>query len=571
MENISLVSWGSGYVQDETLAQELAWRVDLVNVHEMGHSYFGDAIVCRDFAHAWLKESWATYIMQCWREDDYSQDEALYVYYQNATTYFDEADKKYKRPIVTRHFKSSWDMYDRHLYQGGSCRLHTLRCELGDEVFWTAVRDYLKRFNGKVVETDDFRYVLEEHSGRSLGRFFDQWFHTPGYPDLKVSFRYDDERKQGTFEIEQRQVDQEKGTPAFVLSTDLSWTIDGAEHRLPLILNQVKQIVTVAMSSEPQQVRFDPDCQALHKLSFNPGDSLLRRQLTDAPDIIGRIQAACELAKTSKRANIQAIVDAYPNEPFWGVRREFVKVLAESQSETAVAGLAGIISLEQDPMTLANLFRAAGHYREGRIADAIVARLNGDLPYLATEAAYEALGKQREGAPWEILAQASRQESYNGLAQSGAFRGLAATRRPEAIELLLERVDYGATPNHSRPAAVFALAEIGRGQEKRARERIVEKLIDLLRDPWPQVARAAAYGLQKVEAPEAIAALKAYGRSRCHMERVSIERIVASLRQIDKTDGSALKKQVEDLQVKVRRLEDELQKLAAKIEPAEGK
>ena len=42
---------------------------------------------------------------------------------RDATAYFEEADEKYQRPIVTRRFKSSWDLYDRHLYQGGACRL----------------------------------------------------------------------------------------------------------------------------------------------------------------------------------------------------------------------------------------------------------------------------------------------------------------------------------------------------------------------------------------------------------------------------------------------------------------
>ena len=82
-----------------------------------------------------------------------------------------EADSRYKRAIVNRHFRSSWDMYDRHLYPGGACRLHMLRRELGDEVFWAAVQDYLKRFDGKVVETDDFRLVMEAAFGPEPGPF----------------------------------------------------------------------------------------------------------------------------------------------------------------------------------------------------------------------------------------------------------------------------------------------------------------------------------------------------------------------------------------------------------------
>jgi len=58
------------------------------------------------------------------------------------------------------------------------------------------------RFEGRVVETEDLRRVMEEHSGRSLVAFFDQWFYSPGYPALKVGFKYDAEKSEGAFEIE---------------------------------------------------------------------------------------------------------------------------------------------------------------------------------------------------------------------------------------------------------------------------------------------------------------------------------------------------------------------------------
>ena len=62
MENISLVAWDDKFMLDETLATEWTWLLDQINVHEMAHSYFGDLVICRDYAHAWLKESWATYM-----------------------------------------------------------------------------------------------------------------------------------------------------------------------------------------------------------------------------------------------------------------------------------------------------------------------------------------------------------------------------------------------------------------------------------------------------------------------------------------------------------------------------
>jgi aminopeptidase N len=193
MENISLVSWDDRFVLDETTHPELGWRVDQINLHEMAHTWFGDIIVCRDYAHAWLKESWATYMEACWLEHDEGRQGMYCDLYGDAEAYFEEADHKYKRPIVAREFNHSWNMYDRHLYPGGACRLHTLREHVGDEAFWHGVRAYVERYSGHVVETEDFRRVMEEHSGRSLVEFFDQWIFSPGYP-LIYKGKIDDAR-----------------------------------------------------------------------------------------------------------------------------------------------------------------------------------------------------------------------------------------------------------------------------------------------------------------------------------------------------------------------------------------
>jgi len=59
-------TWGTRYLVDAKLAKERQHLFDLVNIHEMAHSFFGDMLVIRHFEHAWLKESWATYIEACW-------------------------------------------------------------------------------------------------------------------------------------------------------------------------------------------------------------------------------------------------------------------------------------------------------------------------------------------------------------------------------------------------------------------------------------------------------------------------------------------------------------------------
>ncbi len=81
--------------------------MDLVNLHEMAHSYFGDLVVCRDFSQTWLKESWATYMPAVWLGDTLDEDEQQYYLHEQRLGYFDEADNHYARPIVTRTFDTS--------------------------------------------------------------------------------------------------------------------------------------------------------------------------------------------------------------------------------------------------------------------------------------------------------------------------------------------------------------------------------------------------------------------------------------------------------------------------------
>ncbi len=322
MENISLVSWDDFFVADEILAKDLVRFTDIVNVHEMAHSYFGDAVVIRDFAHAWLKESWATYTEALWYEDKEGDDAFRYDLLQCARRYMKEADTRYQRPIVTRVYNSSWDMYDRHLYPGGAIRLHMLRRELGDEVFWPAVHDYLRRYSGRTVETGDFRRVMEEHSGRSLVRFFEQWFYRKGFPDLKVTFAHDPEKGEGTFTLVQKQVPEEKLSPKkkdetgapgpFAFDLVIAWERpDETWERRTVAVSERNHVFVFPMAAPPLQVRIDPDGSVVHRLEMNPGDKMLLRAVRRAPDVVGRILAAEELVKTGKRQNLLAVAEAW--------------------------------------------------------------------------------------------------------------------------------------------------------------------------------------------------------------------------------------------------------------------
>ena len=107
---------------------------------------------------------------------------------QTANDYFDEANVRYKRPIVTRITERPDDLFDRHTYEKAGCIIHMLRNYIGDKYFKRSLKTYLQRYANSVAETDDLRKILELESGTSLQQFFDQWLFRAGHPDLKIEF-----------------------------------------------------------------------------------------------------------------------------------------------------------------------------------------------------------------------------------------------------------------------------------------------------------------------------------------------------------------------------------------------
>ena len=557
MENISLVSWDDRFLLDAALETEERQLLDVINLHEMAHTWFGDWVVCRDYAHAWLKESWATYMEYCWLEHDLGKDAADYDLWTAARNYIRETEERYVRPIYTRRFESSWDMYDYHLYPGGAWRLHMLRKMLGEDVFWSAVTLYLTRHGDDRVETSDFRRALEEVSGRSLAGFFDQWIASPGFPKLEGRFRWNADKKEGTFELEQKQVDAKKGIGLFAFDLDLAWWIDG-ERTVRTVRFEGKSLhQTIAMPSEPSRVRLDPDLKLLHDAKLDVGDTRLREQLSH-DDVFGRILAGRALASSGKPRNIQAVVDQLRRDPYWGVQVQLAEALGAAKHEVALRGLCDVAAEHAEVRSMAAAFRALGEYRDPRATAALEKRLDGELPPRAAEAALESLGKQRAAAPLDRLREAAATRGFGGFAQSGALRGLAESHQDvgDDLEALSQP---GRAPLQVRPNGVMALGSwVARAKEPR-RRAAVEALENLLRDPSHKVRAAAASALCTARCVESLAALSAYRDTLPEQEQVRLDRRLRTLRR---GDGNRTIKRVEHL-------EDQLRKLTARLEKLE--
>jgi aminopeptidase N len=70
------------------------------------------------------------------------------------------------------------------VYERGALTLHALRLRVGDEVFFTILREWMARYHDGNAATPDFVALSEEISGEPLAEFFDAWLYEAALPEM---------------------------------------------------------------------------------------------------------------------------------------------------------------------------------------------------------------------------------------------------------------------------------------------------------------------------------------------------------------------------------------------------
>ncbi len=181
MENTSLTTLLSDFVvvspDTENILAEGMYGSEGIIVHELAHQWFGDLVTCKDWSHAWLNEGFATFYSLLYFGKKYGHDNMMYGLYRDMQNILHppylqndmenpQSEAVDVRPIVTRKYKIPFDQFDElHAYTKPSLLLHSLQCQLGDELFAHCVKTYLERYKFGIVTTEDFNKVVEEASG----------------------------------------------------------------------------------------------------------------------------------------------------------------------------------------------------------------------------------------------------------------------------------------------------------------------------------------------------------------------------------------------------------------------
>lgn len=177
MEHQTMTSFGDVLISGEH-------QFDDILVHEVAHQWFGDEVSPANWSEIWLNEGLATFSEMIW---------------------FERVFGDFVRPFVADIFRFIYLEFhegpdhaiygppDGHLfcfgeYYKGAWVMHMLRRQLGDEVLFQGLRDYMAAQADGHGTTTRLREALEAASGQDLSWFFSQWVTGPAYPEFEYEW-----------------------------------------------------------------------------------------------------------------------------------------------------------------------------------------------------------------------------------------------------------------------------------------------------------------------------------------------------------------------------------------------
>ncbi len=540
----------------------LDFSSDPLNSHELAHQWFGDYLTCRDWSHAWLNESFATYFEAMWCEESLGDDEFAYYLDADWKTYLDEDAGAYRRPIQTNVYNEPLDLFDRHLYQKGAVILHHLRKQLGDRLWWKVINHYLTSNAKSCVITQDFADAIEEVTGRNFDWFFSQWIYGGGHPEFKVSAKWDETTSQVELTINQQQKPDEL-TAIFRARAAVRFVYAGGQEVREFDIDKATHRYQVKLPARVKWISFDPGNALPKTLELDLPQDMLIAQLESDQDVMGRVHAARNLARKPNAKVTEALAKALKSDKFWGVQAEASYALGKVHSPAAQEALIAAKAIKHAKARRA-VAQALGEFKTDPAAKALAGMLAKDESYYVEAQAAASLGKTRNPLAFDALVAALTKESHNDVIRSHAFAGLCELRDMRALPVMREWTAYG----RSQQARYSAIGSLGRlaseSTEDKDKQAARETLEPLLEGDFRQ-AMAAVGGLRALKDPKALGALGKLA-STTHDSRIkrnarmaidAIRESAGAPKELKalRDDYEGLKKEYDDLKVRLDKLE----------------
>lgn len=162
-------------------SSSLAGTVYLTS-HEAAHSYFPFFMGINEKKYAWMDEGMAVMLPINFQ----SQVEGSDPVSRSALSYAAFAGREVELPPITPSILLRGSSYRVASYQRPGIAYYYLQDFLGRDVFRSALKEYMKRWNGKHPIPYDFFNSFNDFLDKDLSWYWKPWFYEKGYPDLGI-------------------------------------------------------------------------------------------------------------------------------------------------------------------------------------------------------------------------------------------------------------------------------------------------------------------------------------------------------------------------------------------------
>jgi aminopeptidase N len=570
MENTTLTAlteWTLHRADTETLTSSEG----LVS-HELAHQWFGDYVTCKDWSQVWLNEGFATYYANLFAGNQHGNDELLYGLYRDAQTVFNRSTNGPPRAIIWRRYGTPFEQFDYRAYPKGGWVLRMLRCQLGDDIYRRCIKTYLDRHAFGNVVTEDLKAVIEEFSGRSYDRFFDQWVYHALQPELEIDYSWDEKTRLAKVSVRQMQaVSDNVMLFQFPLTLRFKSKAGTVDHRVQV--KEKQEDFYVPLRQAPEILRVDPEFSVLAKIHFDPPTAMLYAQLADPSDMIGRLIAATQLANKTDLTTIAKLKAALNSDAFYGVRAKASESLRKIHNDDALDAL--IASVKQADARARNaVVGDIGGFFHPRAREALLHCFDTEHNPAILATAIKGLAPYHQPAVREALLRFLNTESHQNRLANAAIAAMRAQDEPAFITPLRESLARreAAFNGFGFDEGLDALAFLARNEKNR--DGVREFLAGYLnhKREWFQVGALKALGT--LEDPKAISLLQPFASaSKETPQQETAEKAIAALRAVNKPSDNLkdLRQEVLDVKKENQRLGRELADLKKKVDASATK
>lgn len=180
MENTTSTIFAQDFVVDEVGFNDRNYVN--VNAHELAHQWFGDLITAQSGKHHWLQEGFATYYALLAERHLFGDD----YFYEELNDYAEQLKRASKTDTIPVMNEKASSL---SFYKKGAWALHVMREDIGPKNFQKAVKKYLKKYQYKNVNTDDFLKIVKDISGYDVENFKKVWLEKPGF-EMEIAQKY---------------------------------------------------------------------------------------------------------------------------------------------------------------------------------------------------------------------------------------------------------------------------------------------------------------------------------------------------------------------------------------------